>query len=430
MVQKLFRNKSTEATLLDPGCGDGVFIEAVLDWCKVKGTKPPRILGVELDPELASICRRKFERRQEVSIVQGDFLSGDFGQFDFIICNPPYARLEELSEEERSFYRRIYEVAVGRFDLYMLFFEKAIKVLKGGGRAVFITPEKFEYTLSTAPLRRLMARYHVEELHHLREDAFRGLITYPAITTLNKVEGQGKSTRIIARDGLTFFVRLPRDGSRWIPIIIRGGTQEEGEGPTLRDVARRISCGVATGEDKVFVLPKDEVPKALSGIAYPTVGGKDLTPEGIRIMHKMIIPYDEEGHLLPPDELEEFIKWAERSRRKLEDRYCVRKGKRKWYEFHERPPMKEILRPKILCKDIAEEPSFWLDEEGKIVPRHSVYYIVPKNPSLLRKLYEYLNSEESKRWIMAHAQRAANDFIRLQSKVLARLPMPQELQGD
>ncbi len=37
-----------------------------------------------------------------------------------------------------------------------------------------------------------------------------------------------------------------------------------------------------------------------------------------------------------------------------------------------------ILRPKILCKDIGEKPQFWVDRSGQIVPRHSVYYIVPQ----------------------------------------------------
>lgn len=86
-----------------------------------------------------------------------------------------------------------------------------------------------------------------------------------------------------------------------------------------------------------------------------------------------------------------------------------------------------IYSNKILCKDISEEPSFWLDEEGAIIPRHSVYYIVPKNPSILHQLYEYLNSEEVGRWLIAHAQRAANDFIRLQSSVLKKIPIPVEL---
>jgi len=425
MVKKLFkfRQPDPEDRLLDPGCGDGVFIEAVLEWCNRKGIKLPRILGVELDSRLASICRRKFTKYKEVTVTQKDFLAEDFGQFDFIICNPPYVRLEELSEEERSSYRRIYKTAFGKFNLYMLFFEKALKALKDGGRLVIITPEKFEYTLSSAPLRRLIARYHVEELHHLKEGIFKGLVTYPTITVINKVDSS--PTKIIKRDGLSFYASLPKDGSPWIPVI-EGKFTDMTANVTLKDLTKRISCGVATGKDNVFIIEKNRVPENLLEIAYPTISGRDLTPEGIRVSHMMIIPYDREGRLLPKDKLKDFIRWIKTYKKVLEERYCVRKGKRAWYEFHERPPMSDILRPKILCKDITKEPTFWIDEKGMIVPRHSVYYIVPKNYSLLHKLYKYLNSEKAKRWIVAHAQRATNGFIRLQSNTLKDLPMPQE----
>ena len=50
-----------------------------------------------------------------------------------------------------------------------------------------------------------------------------------------------------------------------------------------------------------------------------------------------------------------------------------------------------------------------------------------KDPSILHQLYEHLNSEEVGRWLIAHTQMAANDFIRLQSSVLKKLPVPLKL---
>jgi len=89
--------------------------------------------------------------------------------------------------------------------------------------------------------------------------------------------------------------------------------------------------------------------------------------------------------------------------------------------------MCDLLRPKILCKDISDNPLFWIDKEGLVVPRHSVYYIVPKHPSQIYRMAEYLNSDPVKAWIFANAQRAANGFLRIQSSVLKRLPIPAEL---
>jgi adenine-specific DNA-methyltransferase len=61
------------------------------------------------------------------------------------------------------------------------------------------------------------------------------------------------------------------------------------------------------------------------------------------------------------------------------------------------------------------------------VPRHSVYYIVPRRPDDLEALMEYLNSVIAREWLEAHCQRAANGFLRLQSHVLKRLPIPPSL---
>jgi hypothetical protein len=100
-----------------------------------------------------------------------------------------------------------------------------------------------------------------------------------------------------------------------------------------------------------------------------------------------------------------------------------------WYAFHETPPLPEILRPKILCKDITERPHFWIDREGSVVPRHSVYYIVPADVAIIERLCTYLNSPEAARWLAEHCQRAASGFLRLQSNVLKAMPIPHGLAG-
>jgi hypothetical protein len=139
----------------------------------------------------------------------------------------------------------------------------------------------------------------------------------------------------------------------------------------------------------------------------------------------LLCPYDERGKLIPKDQLGAFGDWAELHRERLEDRYCVENGG-VWYSWHENPPMDDLLQPKILCPDIAEEPRFYLETDGDVVPRHSVYYIIPKDTVDLFELHEYLNSLEAREWIKSHAQKAHNDYYRLQSKVLKKMPVPEE----
>jgi hypothetical protein len=90
----------------------------------------------------------------------------------------------------------------------------------------------------------------------------------------------------------------------------------------------------------------------------------------------------------------------------------------------------DLRKPKILCKDITSRPWFVADESGDIIPRHSVYYLVPNDPGRLHELCEYLNSEVVSDYLNAHCQRAANGFLRLQSHVLKQVPIPAELVGE
>jgi hypothetical protein len=83
--------------------------------------------------------------------------------------------------------------------------------------------------------------------------------------------------------------------------------------------------------------------------------------------------------------------------------------------------MPQLLRPKILWPDVAKTPAFYVDAVGLVVPRHSVYYLMPRDRLLLRPLAEYLNGEAVRRWIAAHAQRAASGYLRLQSHVIRAL---------
>jgi len=423
MVEKLFRHRwpKPDDRILDPGCGAGAFVRGILHWCEQRDIEPPYIVGLDSDPRLIEEGRRVIGEHVKITLTGADFLLGDFGTFDFIIGNPPYVRLERLSEPERALYRRKFGTAFNRFDLYILFFEKALRSLAPGGRLVFITPEKYEYTVTGKPLRMLMAEHHVEEIHHIDEAAFEGLITYPTITTINR-DGKGV-TRIIHRDGSSITPELPTDGSPWISTIKGWSERAQGE-VTLRDICVRISCGVATGADGIFIMPEHRLPGALRAYAYPTVSGRQLTHDGIQISDEMLIPYDRSGALLPEQKLGPLKRYLSRHRDRLASRHCVITGRRQWYAFHENPPMADILRPKILCKDIAKEPWFWADDRGEIVPRHSVYYIVPTNPSVLSRLLEYLNGQEAREWLLAHCQRAANGFIRLQSGALKELPVP------
>jgi len=429
MVNCLFRGRSPKPSdnVLEPGCGTGAFIGGILRWCMERGKQLPHLVGVESDPKLADQAKAAFRCCQQVEIRQRDFLTETLERFDFVIGNPPYVSILGLSENEKEDFRATYETAQGRFDLYLLFFERALKSLKPDGRMAFITPEKFLYVETAAPLRRLLGKFQVEEIKLVDEQVFDGLVTYPTITTLANRSPE-KATTIQLRDGLERQCDLGVDGTSWMPLI-RGADQGPSR-PKLLELCVRISCGVATGADNVFVQEAKGLEPQLAAFGRPTLAGRELTtPEEIgATKYSMLLPYTEDGSLIDEKDLGALGDYLSRPsiRKTLLNRTCVRR--KPWYSFHETPPLPEILRPKILCKDITQRPYFWIDRKGQLVPRHSVYYIVPENTAIIDSLCAYLNSPQVSGWLSEHCQRAANGFLRLQSNILKAIPLPDELR--
>jgi hypothetical protein len=165
---------------------------------------------------------RRSRTLAHVDLRQGDFLTSeglDLGPVDFVVGNPPYVPIEGLTEAEKTRYRAAFDTAAGRFDLYLLFFERSLALLGEGGRLVFVTPEKFEYVDTAEPLRRLLTAddRHVERIEHLSEDTFDGRVAFPCVTTVQR--GGSGSTAVQLRDGVERDVTLPGNGSSWAPSV-------------------------------------------------------------------------------------------------------------------------------------------------------------------------------------------------------------------
>jgi len=431
MVEHLFSGMLPNPTdfLLEPGCGDGQFIDGVLRWCRSRQIQPPRILGVEINPALASKARERFKNEAAVEIVEADYLAARMPvKFRFVVGNPPYVSLENITEDERETYRGSFNAARGRFDLYMLFFERAIVDLADDGRLVFVTPEKFVYVESAGSLRNLLATFQIESIELIPEDTFTDRTTYPAVTTLRKRSAKDKTAASL-RDGERRQVDLPGGGITWLPLLMGHDVSREGMVPLI-SYCRRISAGVATGADGIFIRPIKSLSAGLRQFAYPALAGRDLSLNGDALPapnKALLVPYDEDGRLIEEDKLGAlglFLREAN-IRQRLEMRTCAER--KPWYAFHDNCPMPDIMQPKILFKDIGERPKFWIDRSGAVLPLHTVYYIVPSAGVEIDLLCDWLNGTEALLWFKHHCHRAANGFIRLQSRVIKNLPVPAKL---
>jgi tRNA1(Val) A37 N6-methylase TrmN6 len=140
MINKL--SLKPNSTLLEPCAGDGVFIDAVLE----KENKL-NIDAFELDPKEANKLFKKYNACHNVSINNEDTLlfkdfinNNSLNKYDYIIANPPYGAWQDYRKREilKDIYQNLYVK-----ETYSTFLYLCIRLLKDGGRLVFITPDTY-----------------------------------------------------------------------------------------------------------------------------------------------------------------------------------------------------------------------------------------------------------------------------------------------
>ena len=124
------------------------------------------------------------------------------GGFDAVIGNPPYVRSITLKETNPllwEFCRSRYRAASAReWDIYLVFVEKGLSLLKGNGKLGYILPNKFLNSQVGENLRAILSEgKHLEKLIHFGAlQIFQGATTYTCLLFLDR---EGKKQAKIAR---------------------------------------------------------------------------------------------------------------------------------------------------------------------------------------------------------------------------------------
>ena len=130
---------------------------------------------------------------------------GTFEGFDVIIGNPPYIPLEELPKDASVYTRmqrtdeqgksdqKTYTTFESRGDIYSLFVERGLHLLRKGGLLSYIMPNKWEKVMYGRPLRKLFLRTNLTDLIDFGDNQiFEDATTYTCIIRMKKEKQDGK----------------------------------------------------------------------------------------------------------------------------------------------------------------------------------------------------------------------------------------------
>ena len=184
-----------DVKILEPACGDGQFLVPAYELLAkiyqeqgysqetaAKYVLTNNLYGIDIDETAVDKARQTLAACSGIiplGVCCGNTLQKDHpleavpllaNYFDVVIGNPPYVTWE-INSQERCYYRKHYQTArAGKINLYRLFIERAINLLKPGGYLGFICPNTYLTDHDSRYLRQLLLEQtHITEITCLPE---------------------------------------------------------------------------------------------------------------------------------------------------------------------------------------------------------------------------------------------------------------------
>lgn len=466
--------------LVDPACGNGAFLGPVtariIESCRSHGRRleeaesAVRAYDVQqshvdsardlvgclfVDAGLSSERSRAIA---ETWIDHGDFIvtPHDEETADFVVGNPPYIRLEDITDDRLALYRQTCTTMTGRADIYLGFFELGLRLLKKGGLLGFICADRWMRNAYGKRLRGLVtSAFSMEvaiEMHDV--DAFaKEVSAYPAITVMKR----GPQTQaLVVSTTHAFDARAAGELHSWSrshhdpgdSAIIHGGThvarlpgwfdtsdswptgspermallrELEERLPPLETDTTRIGIGVATGADAVFVTTEQMVePDRL----IPLVMTRDIT--GGRVDWKgayLVNPWARPRELVDLRQYPLLGQYLEQHAPALRRRHIAGKRPAQWYRTIDPVHVDLVPKAKLLFPDMKMTAHPVLDRGG-YYPHHNLYYVTSTSWDL-EVLGGLLLSRVAQFFIESYAVRMRGGTLRFQAQYLRRIRVPR-----
>ncbi len=446
-----YKNNIYERRIIDPACGDGVFLSIVvkrfiedakrkgIDNNVIKTKLENNIFGFDIDKIATEKCISILNniageygvKGVKWNIIKTDsldksFVDKFFNSFDFVIGNPPYIRIQHLGAKRRKKIQDEWNLCQkGSTDMFITFFELGCYLLNKNGKLGYITPNTYLKTKAGENLRNFIKYNKILKtlIDFGHNQLFDNATTYSLITILDKNHRENTFSLFKGdRQNVNYIDEVDIENlnnDNWTLTsndILKKLNNIEKRGFPLNQIAK-IHVGITTLADDYYIFKDPVIKNNLAeiqlrdgrvfqiekGILKAIIKASVLKDSNEDQNRFIIFPYKKIGgkhFIIKEKDLKKkyplAYKYFVAIRKTLENRDKGKPNPVAWYAFGRSQGLDTSFGKKILTSSINLKPNFivWEKKEYTFYAGYCVKY-----DGDLNLLAKYLNSEDMEFYI-------------------------------
>lgn len=508
---KHYREWLLQLTICDPACGSGAFLNQALEFLMAEHRYVDElesqllgysmvfpdvenhilernIFGVDINEESVEIARlslwlRTAQKGRKLSSLSSNIKVGNSliddpeiagelafnwhkqfpivfqnGGFDVVVGNPPYVNLERIKKVSDQLAQLDFQTYSRRGDLYCLFVERGLELLKHKGEFSFIMPNKWLQAGYGKGLRELMLKKNLRTLIDFGDyQIFEGATTYPCIFFIeNAPADDGFSVSVlnsVAEHDFTFHVAQTAEwfkaslfnGNTWVISSRKENALLERLKGDFQSLSQMLggeaNYGIKFGLTEAFLINEVKREELITedpsseDILGPLLRGRDLKrygkPNPSNLDYIILASYGSYLFLAEkyPAIYRHLLEYEDRLRKRGQcsgSKATPEKpydGQHHWLELDNNPSASylELYRsPKIMYQTFQVKPCFTYDKSGLYC--NNSMWIIPSEHSGLTGI---LNSKMGWWLISKYCTQIQNGY-QLIWKYFGEIPVPSK----
>ncbi|RTQ45413.1 hypothetical protein EJV47_25060 [Hymenobacter gummosus] len=374
--------------------------------------------------------------------------------FDLVIGNPPYVQIQNFStsagKEQEKWAKQGYASYTRTGDVYCLFYEQGMRLLRSGGFLSYITSNSWMRAGYGSLLRNYFSQHTnpLQLLDFAKEKVFDSVTVNTNVLLTQKAPNQQQAQACVigsdfaSLDNLSLYFQqraqpapFAQDGKAWVVLNeMEAGIKAkiEAAGTPLKEWDVQINYGIKTGYNEAFIIDAETKDKLLEAspksaeIIRPLLEATDLT----RYVAKPVSWWFINAHNgaptrrvaavnIPTDHPaihERFLQYRERLSKRGD------KGAN-WYNLRACSYLAEFEKPKLSWGNLSTKPRFSLDMSG-------AYLVAPCNmltteSESLYYLSGVLNSTVCYFFMRNQGYTRDGGYIEYKKQFVEQLPVPR-----